>query len=133
MNIASEATNKALVLVALDTLFNERNYRVAEQYWSPSLVLHCAHLAPGRGGLFEFVKAAPATLRYEPGPIVADDDYVIVHGRLSGSGRARNWIVASILRIEDGRIAEQWEVVQDEALRAETKSEHPMFGEDFTE
>jgi hypothetical protein len=62
MNIASEAANKALVLVALDTLFNERDYRVAKQYWSPSLTLHSAHLAPGRCGLFEFVKAAPATL-----------------------------------------------------------------------
>jgi predicted SnoaL-like aldol condensation-catalyzing enzyme len=66
MNVASEATNKALVLVALNTLFNKKDYRVAEQYWSPGLILHCAHIAPGRDGLFEFVKTAPTTLRYEP-------------------------------------------------------------------
>lgn len=131
MNVASEATNKAMVLVALDTLFNKRDYAVAEQYWSPDLVLHCAHLAPGRRGLFEFVEAAPATLRYEPGIIVANDSYVIVHGRLSGNGHSRNWIVATILRVEDGSVAEQWEVIQDEALRAESKSGHPMFGEAF--
>jgi predicted SnoaL-like aldol condensation-catalyzing enzyme len=133
MNVASEATNKALVLVALDTLFNERDYCVAEQYWSPGLILHCAHIAPGRNGLFEFVKAAPATLRYEPGLIVANDDYVIVHARISGIGRPRNSIIATILRIQDGCVAEQWEVVQDEASQAETKSGRPMFGDRFVD
>lgn len=131
MNIASEATNKALVLVALDTLFNKRDYHIAEQYWSPRLILHSARLPPGRDGLFEFVKAAPSTLRYEPGVIVASEDYVIVHGRISGNGHPRNWIIASILRIEDELVAEQWEVVQDEASRAESKSGHPMFGDRF--
>jgi predicted SnoaL-like aldol condensation-catalyzing enzyme len=133
MNVASEATNKALVLVALDTLFNQRDYCTAEQYWSPSLILHSAHIAPGRDGLFEFVRAVPATLRYEPGAIAANEDYVIVHGRISGNGRPRNWIMATILRIEDGRVAEQWEVVQDEASQAETRSGYPLFGDNFVD
>jgi predicted SnoaL-like aldol condensation-catalyzing enzyme len=130
MSVASQATNKALVLVALDTLLNQRDYSAAEQYWSPDLILHCPHIRPGRDGLFEFVKVAPAALRYEPGVIVADEDYVFVHGRISGNGRSRNWIVATILRIEDKCVAEQWEVVQDEASPTETMSGHPMFGDD---
>jgi predicted SnoaL-like aldol condensation-catalyzing enzyme len=117
----------------LDTLFNNRDYGVAEQYWSPSLILHCAHIAPGRDGLFEFVKAAPATLRFEPGVIVANEDHVIVHGRISGTGRPRNWIIAVILRIEDRHVAEQWQVLQDEALQVESKSGYPMFGDSFVE
>jgi predicted SnoaL-like aldol condensation-catalyzing enzyme len=133
MNIASQATNKALVLVALDTLFNQREYRIAEQYWSPSFILHSAHIAPGRDGLFEFVKAMPTTLRFEPGAMAANGDFVIVHGRMSGNGRPRNWITATILRIEDGRVAEQWEVVQDEASQAESKSGYPMFGDRFAD
>ena len=67
MNITSEASNKALVLVALDTLLNQRQYRIAEQYWSASLILHSGDIAPGREGLFEFVRAAPATLRFRAG------------------------------------------------------------------
>ena len=43
-----------------------------------------------------------ATLKYEPGPIVADEDLVIVHGRFSGFGTPASWIVADILRIKDG-------------------------------
>jgi hypothetical protein len=33
------------------------------------------------------IRSTPATLKYEPGVIVAEDDYVIVHGRFSGTGR----------------------------------------------
>lgn len=86
MNVASEATNKALVLVALDAVFNKRDYRVVEQYWVAGPYVHCAHIAHGRDGLFEFVETAPATLRYEPGVIVANEDYVIVHGRRQRAG-----------------------------------------------
>jgi predicted SnoaL-like aldol condensation-catalyzing enzyme len=131
MNVANETTNKALVLVALDTLFNKRDYWAAEQYWWSGLTLHCAHSGPGRHGLFDFVKAAPTTLRYEPGLIVANEDYVIVLGRMTGNSRPTNRIVATILRIEGACVAEQWELLQEEALQVESpqvesKSERPI-------
>jgi len=71
--------NKRLVLEAFDTLFNKRNYASAEKFWSPDYIQHSAHIEPGRDGLFNLVKALPPTLRYEPGTIVADGDFVIVH------------------------------------------------------
>ena len=75
--------NKTLVLEAFDTLFNKRNYVVAERYWSPTYLQHSAHIAPGRKGLFNLIKSMPPTLKYEPGVIAADGDLVIVHGRFS--------------------------------------------------
>ena len=59
-------------------------------------------------------------------------DYVIVHGRFSGYGRPVAWIAADIVRIENGRLAEHWDVLQDEATKAESKSGLPMFGDRFT-
>jgi predicted SnoaL-like aldol condensation-catalyzing enzyme len=97
-----ESKNKALVLEPFDTLFNKRDYAAAERYWSPYYIQHSAPIAPGRDGLFDLVKSLPSTLKYEPGPIVADEDLVIVHGRLSGFGTPASWIVADILRIKDG-------------------------------
>jgi predicted SnoaL-like aldol condensation-catalyzing enzyme len=131
MNETITSHNKALVLTAFDTLFNKRDYAVAERFWSPHYVQHSVHIAPGRDGLFNLIKSLPPTLKYEPGTIVAEGDFVIVHGRFSGLGLPANWIAADILRIENGRLMEHWDVIQDEATRASSKSGLPMFGDTF--
>ena len=128
---AAEQANKALVLEAFDTLFNKRDYKAAERYWSSNYIQHSAHIKPGRDGLFDLIRSSPATLRYEPGTIVAEGDYVIVHGRFSGTGRPRNWISADVVRVADGLLAEHWDVLQDEATEAESQSGLPMFGTKF--
>jgi predicted SnoaL-like aldol condensation-catalyzing enzyme len=125
--------NKSLVLEAFDTLFNKRDYVAAERFWSPDYIQHSAHIEPGRDGLFNLIKSIPPTLKYEPATIVADGDFVIVHGRFSGIGLPVNWIAADILRIKDGILVEHWDVIQDEASRQESKSGLPMFGDKFTE
>jgi hypothetical protein len=43
--------NKTLVLQAFDTLFNKRDYKAAERYWSSNYIQHSAHIAPGRDGI----------------------------------------------------------------------------------
>ena len=124
------AENKRLVLEAFDTLFNKRDYASAEKFWSPHYIQHSAHIEPGRDGLFNLVRTLPPTLKYEPGTIVADGDFVIGHGRFSRFLPV-NWIAADILRIEDGMLVEHWDVIQDEATREESKSKAPMFGTSF--
>ena len=122
---------KALVLEAFDTLFNKRDYEKAAQFWSENYIQHSAHIEPGRDGLFNLVRAAPDTLRYENSLIVADGEYVMLHGRFSGLGQPRNWIAADVVRMENGKLAEHWDVLQDEATQAESKSGRPMFGTSF--
>jgi predicted SnoaL-like aldol condensation-catalyzing enzyme len=123
--------HKDLVLMAFDTLFNKRDYARAETFWSPKYIQHSAHIEPGREGLFNLIKSLPPTLKYEPGTIVAEGDFVIVHGRFSGFGLPVNWIAADILRIEDGILVEHWDVIQDEATQEQSKSDQPMFGTTF--
>ena len=122
---------KALVLDAFDTLFNKRDYAAAERFWSPTYIQHSAHIEPGREGLFELVKASPPDMRYENALVVANGDYVMLHGRFTNIGQPANWIAADIVRIEDGLLAEHWDVIQDEATREESKSGLPMFKEEF--
>jgi predicted SnoaL-like aldol condensation-catalyzing enzyme len=126
-----ESKNKALVLEAFDTLFNKRDYAAAECFWSPDYIQHSAHIAPGREGLFDLIKSLPPTLRYERGTIVAEGDFVIVHGRFSNFGLPVNWIATDIVRIENGILVEHWDVIQDEATREESKSGRPMFASTF--
>lgn len=131
MNLMNEEKNKSLVLEAFDRLFNQRDYAAAERYWSPDYIQHSAHIEPGRAGLFNLIKSLPATLRYEPGLIVAEGDFVMVHGRFSGFGQPANWIAADILRIKDGVLVEHWDVIQDEVTEEQSKSKSPMFGTHF--
>src|SRR5579862_1534578 len=126
-----ESVNKARVLDAFDTLFNKRDYVAAERYWSPKYIQHSSHIVPGREGLFNLGKGLPPTGKYEHGPIFAEGDFVMVHGRFSGFGLPVNWIAADILRIADGVLVEHWDVIQDEATRAKSKSGLPMFGVSF--
>jgi len=119
------------VLNAFDTLFNKRDYASAERFWSPHYIQHSAHIPPGRDGLFGLVKSLPVTLRYENHVAAATGDFVILHGRFSGHGLPAAWIVADIVRMEDGVLAEHWDVIQDEATREQSRSGLPMFGDRF--
>src|SRR3984885_14512910 len=94
------STNKDTVLEAFEMLFNKRDYISAESFWSPDYIQHSAYIPGGRGGLFDFIKSLPATLRYENALATTEGDYVILHGRFSGHALARNWIVADIVRLQ---------------------------------
>ncbi len=131
MTLATPANNKATVLEAFDALFNKRDYEAAERFWSPNYIQHSAHIGPGRDGLFALTRALPETLRYENHVALAEGDFVILHGRFSGHGLPRNWIVADIVRLDNGVLVEHWDVIQDEATEVESKSGLPMFGTSF--
>jgi predicted SnoaL-like aldol condensation-catalyzing enzyme len=131
MSKTTPEQNKAILLEAFDVLFNRRNYAAAERFWSDQYIQHSAHIAAGRAGLFNLIRSAPDTLRYENQLVVAEGNYVIAHGRFTGIGRPSAWIAADIVRFEDGKLAEHWDVLQDEATREQSVSGLPMFGDCF--
>jgi predicted SnoaL-like aldol condensation-catalyzing enzyme len=132
MSKSREEQNKSIVLEAFETLFNKRDYRSALNFWSPQYIQHSAHIPPGRDGLFELVKNVPPTMRYENQLTVAEGDFVLLHGRYSGLGEGvQNWVVVDIVRMDNGVLTEHWDVIQDEAMRAQSKSGNPMFGDEF--
>jgi len=130
-NIEQESKNKAFVLEAFDALFNRRDYAAAEKYWSPKYIQHSAHIPPGREGLFGLVKAGPPDMRYENAMTVAEGDYVLLRGRFKNVGQPAHWVVVDTVRLEDGRLAEHWDVIEDEVTKSQSKSGLPMFGNSF--
>ncbi|HEV3430747.1 MAG TPA: ester cyclase [Paraburkholderia sp.] len=125
-----EARNTALVLEALDTLFNHKDYAKAAQFWSEDYVQHSRHVPAGREGLFGLVRAM-GDVRFEYERIIAKDDFVWLHSRYTSSAGAAALIAIDILRIEDGKLVEHWDVLQEEATRAESAGGYPMFGDRF--
>jgi predicted SnoaL-like aldol condensation-catalyzing enzyme len=130
--MTQQEKNKALVIEAFDTAFNKKDQTAYERFWSPDYIQHSAHIEPGRAGLKKIMSATPPDMKYEHSLIVAEGDYVMVHGRYSNIGLPKNWIIVDILRIENGLLAEHWDVIQDEVSQSESKSGLPMFGNSFS-
>lgn len=123
--------NKAIVLRAFDTLFNQRDYAKAADFWLDRYIQHSAHIPPGREGLFGLVRAMPPSLRYENFLILADGNDVLMHGRFTGHAAPRPWLAADRLRLENGLIAEHWDVLADEPTKDESISGLPAIGTSF--
>jgi hypothetical protein len=55
--------------------------------------------------------------------------HVICYGRFTGNGRPAAWIVADVVRFANDKLAEHWDVLQDEASCVESESGLPTFGD----
>jgi predicted SnoaL-like aldol condensation-catalyzing enzyme len=115
-------------LQAFDLLSDKLDHASDEKYWSTDYVQHSAHIGPGREGLFDLIRNASSTLRYEPGLILSEGERVTVHGRFSAFDHTANWVAVDILRVQDGVLVEDWDVLQDEVTEEQSKSKRPMFG-----
>jgi predicted SnoaL-like aldol condensation-catalyzing enzyme len=119
---ATEAANKALVLKALTELFDDQDVSALDRYFTDSFIQHSPGVPDGLDpvrGVF-----AASTLHHQVGMVAADGDIVMVHRRIEGVG-PKPVVGVDIYRIEDGRIAEHWDVLQEEV--SPTVSGHPMF------
>jgi predicted SnoaL-like aldol condensation-catalyzing enzyme len=131
MSEATAEQNKAFVLEAWETLFNKKDYVAAKKLWSDNYIQHSAHIPPGREGLFDLVRSSPPTMRYENSRIMAEGNFLMLHGRFTNVGQPAAWIVVDIVRLENGRLAEHWDVIEDEVTKPASKSGLPMFGDAF--
>src|ERR1700722_8791868 len=82
----------------------------------------CPYRAGTRRALQIHQSRAPASLKHEPGVILAEGDYVIVHGRFPNIGSPVNWIAADDVRLKDWILVEHWDVIQDEATEQQSKA-----------
>ena len=131
--MTQQEKNKELVLAAFEAAFNKRDPEAFERFWSPNYIQHSAHIEPGREGLRRIIESCPPELHYENSLIMAEGDLVMLHGRFSGIGIPQNWVVCDIARIENGLLAEHWDVIQDEVTKEQSRSGLPMFGDKFPE
>jgi predicted ester cyclase len=81
--------------------------------------------------LFGLVRAMPPSLRYENHLILAEGNDVMLHGRFTGHAGPRPWLAADRLRLENGLLAEHWDVLADDPTEAESVSGLPAIGDSF--
>lgn len=120
------AANKVLVLALLKGAFVERDSTVFDRLLGASYTQHNPQIPDGLAGIKAAAAGLPPNLKYEPGMVVAEGDYVMVHGRYADWG-PKPMIAVDIFRVADGKVIEHWDVMQEEVPAQSTASGNGMF------
>src|SRR5258708_17415431 len=104
--------NKALVLAGITGVFIDRDPTVLDRLFSDDYKQHLHNLS--------------RDFEYRPGVVVSDGDYVMVHGRYVGWG-PKPIIGVDIFRVAGGKIAEHWDVLQEEIPAEQSVNGNDMF------
>lgn len=118
--------NKALVLNAMTSLFQRRDASAVDRLYAQDYIQHNPHIPQGRDALRNIVKTLSPSVHYEPGLVIAEGDLVAIHGRIRGWADEPQ-VVIDIFRVEDGKLAEHWDVLQKEVPTASGAAGLSMF------
>src|SRR6185295_6288415 len=113
MKTTTNATdaNKELVLAGIKGVFIDRDPAVLDRLFSNDYQQHNPQIPNGTAAIKALLRNLPADFNYEPGLVVADGDYVTLHGRYIGWG-PKPMVAVDIFRVANGKIAEHWDVMQ---------------------
>jgi predicted SnoaL-like aldol condensation-catalyzing enzyme len=121
--------NKGMAVHVLKGLFEDGDLSVADRYIRPDYIQHNPNAADGTEPLKQFVRAGTTqypNLRYNIARVLAEGDMVLVHANVVYELGSRGQSVVDIFRIQDGMLAEHWDVLQD--VPETTVSGNDMFG-----
>ncbi len=111
---ATEAANMTLVTTAYQSLFGDHDLTALEKYYAENYIQHNPTAPTGREGLRKFLtdigfdKAPKSKLTYLR--TAADGDLVWLY--LVGNIGQGDMAIIDIFRVENGKIAEHWDVMQ---------------------
>jgi predicted SnoaL-like aldol condensation-catalyzing enzyme len=117
--------NKKIALRALTGAFVDRDPSVVEQF-ALDYIQHNPTIPSGPAAIKDLIPKLPKDFSYEPGMAVAEGDLVMVHGRYVGWG-PKPMVAVDIFRLEGGKVAEHWDVMQEEVPASASASGNPMF------
>ena len=120
--------NKRIATEFYDAAINRKDLAAASAYLGSGYKQHNPTAADGPEGLrkfIDFLKERFPNQRGEIKRVIAEGDLVALHihstGRDDGPGRA----IVDIFRIENGKVVEHWDVIQD--IPAQPANSNGMF------
>jgi predicted SnoaL-like aldol condensation-catalyzing enzyme len=112
----TESANLQLVLDMFAHVLNPMDSAAVDRFIAPGYIQHNQAAEPGREGLKRFldmIRAATPEAVHDVKRAFVDGDHVTVHYNVRRWPGDLGWAVMDIFRIEDGMIAEHWDVMQD--------------------
>ncbi|HTE11611.1 MAG TPA: nuclear transport factor 2 family protein [Chitinophagaceae bacterium] len=119
-------TNKELALTAVVDVFNKRDMTAFDKYFTKNYIQHNPLVPDGLEAVRKWVTSLPKDFRYDPGVITESDNIVMIHARLNNL-YGKTYIAVDIFRVENGKLAEHWDVLQEEVPAEKSANGNPMF------
>lgn len=122
-----QTRNKEVVLAFYQQMFGDKDVTAVDTYILPDYIQHNPYVADGAE---PFKQAAKGWFEGQPKTkidvqrIAADGDLVFIHVR-SKSATGKDVSVIDIFRLENGKIAEHWDAIQE--VPEQSANAHPMF------
>lgn len=125
----SKSKNAQIVARFYEEVFNRHHVDFALKGMRRDYIQHNPYAASGREAFLAFFRAeykAHPESRARIVRIVAEDDLVVVHAHWTTGPEDRGRAVVDILRLENGQLAEHWDVVQ--SVPETSANTNGMFG-----
>jgi len=119
-------TNSELVKTAITEVFGKKDITAFDKYFSSNYIQHNPQLPNGTEVLKQFVPTLPDNFSYEPGVAAESGNIVMIHGRYE-NWNGKNMIAVDIFKVENGKITEHWDVMQEEVTSDRTANGNAMF------
>ncbi|WJD72275.1 ester cyclase [Pseudomonas asiatica] len=127
-DLAREEANRTLVIDFYENFFNQHQVEEAAKIVVDSYKQHNPDVPDGKapfvGYFAEFFKKNPQS-RARIVRSATDGDLVYLHVHSTNSPEDRGQAVLDIFRVEDGKIVEHWDIIQD--VPAESANDNSMF------
>ncbi|MEU1275651.1 ester cyclase [Streptomyces sp. NPDC005799] len=110
------AANKAMVVYFYDQLWNHDNLAVIDEFVRPDYIQHDPHSPNGPEPLRQLLTklwAANPDMHTHIDRVAAEGDLVLLYSDGTAAPGAKTQAVVDIFRVQDGKIAEHWDVIQD--------------------
>jgi predicted SnoaL-like aldol condensation-catalyzing enzyme len=107
--------DKKNVVEFYDLLINKKDFESARKYMGDYYRQHNPRVADGPDGLkahVENLKTNFPGVRSEIKKVIAEGDYVVLHVHSQRTAQ-RQLAIIEIFRLENGKIVEHWDVVQE--------------------
>lgn len=108
--------NRDLVLKAYQELFGNHDLTALDRYWTKDYIQHNPTMTDGTEGVKQFVQKLglqnTPKFKVEFLRVAAEGDLVFVQTRQPRMGESPEMVIVDIFRVEKGKIAEHWDVMQ---------------------
>lgn len=121
--------NKTLVLNAYQELFGDHDVSALDRYWAENYIQHNPTMTDGRDAVKKLLEQMGVAhwpkQKVDFKRVIAEGDLVMLQVVQPKNGDMPETVIVDIFRVENGKIAEHWDVMQP--IPANAVNKRPMY------